>query len=316
MRVKMLVIVFLFGFLLFGHNAFATGDCNNDGVVSISEVQSATDMLLGLKPSASCVDEDSSGSVNISDVRKTINSYRGVISGVTITDPTTGMVLNKVTGGTFTMGDTFGDGYTVEKPTHQVTLSDFYIGRYEVTQAEWQTVMTGNSYGLSATPSYFTACGASCPVEQVSWNDIQKFITILNTKSGKNYRLPTEAEWEYAARSGGQSQKYSGGSDVNSVAWYSGNSGNTTHAVGTKQANGLGLYDMSGNVWEWVSDWYGTYTATAQTNPTGPTAGSNRVNRGGSWSGDAANVRASIRGYGSPLDGRSNFLGFRLVAPV
>jgi formylglycine-generating enzyme required for sulfatase activity len=152
-------------------------------------------------------------------------------------------------------------------------------------------------------------------VETVSWNDIQTFITTLNQRSGKNYRLPTEAEWEYAARSGGKSEKYSGGSDVTAVAWYSANSGSTTHPVGQKQANGLGLYDMSGNVWEWVSDWYGSYGTAAQVNPQGPTTGSGRVDRGGSWSFDPVDVRASSRlNYEPGLRGYS--LGFRLVAPV
>ena len=229
-------------------------------------------------------------------------------NSATITDPTTGMVLVKVTGGTYTMGDTFGDGYSNETPTHQVTLSDFYIGRYEVTQGQWKAVMGSN-------PSSFTACGDNCPVEQVSWNDIQTFITTLNQRSGKSYRLPTEAEWEYAARSGGKSEKYSGSSDVNAVAWYSGNAGSTTHQVGQKQANGLGLYDMSGNVWEWVSDWYGAYSSTAQTNPTGPTPGSFRVFRGGSWYNDAPSGRASLRNYGNPSS-RTDLIGFRLAAPV
>jgi len=247
----------------------------------------------------------------ITAVRMTVPS----ICPVTLTDPTTGMVFHKVTGGTFTMGDTFGDGSTDELPLHQVTVSDFYIGKYEVTQAEWQTVMTGNTNSISATPSAFTTCGTSCPVEQVSWDDIQIFISRLNTQSGKNYRLPTEAEWEYAARSGGQSQKYSGGSDINAVAWYGVNSGSTTHAVGTKQANGLGLYDMSGNVCEWVSDWYGSYGSAAQTNPTGPTTGFGHVVRGAFMNAGASFVRASIRAYYSPPDIRY-FLGFRLVAPV
>jgi formylglycine-generating enzyme required for sulfatase activity len=233
------------------------------------------------------------------------------VTGTTLTDPTTGMTLLKVTGGTYTMGDTFGDGYSNGLPTHQVTVGDFYIGKYEVTQAEWQTVMGSN-------PSYFTACGTTCPVEQVSWTDIQTFISTLNTQSGKTYRLPTEAEWEYAARSGGQNQKYSGTSDVTllgNYAWYGTNAGSTTHPVGQKQANGLGLYDMSGNVWEWVSDWYGAYSSTAQTNPTGATTGSHRVNRGGSGSGGAAGGRASGRGNGAPGD-RNISIGFRLLAPV
>jgi formylglycine-generating enzyme required for sulfatase activity/transcriptional regulator CtsR len=228
--------------------------------------------------------------------------------GGTITDPTTGMVLLKVTGGTFTMGDTLGDGYSDELPTHQVTVNDFYIGKYEVTQGQWQAVMGSN-------PSSFSSCGTTCPVEQVNWTDVQTFITTLNQKSGKSYRLPTEAEWEYVARSGGKSERYSGSSDVSAVAWYVTNSGNTTHQVGQKQANGLGLYDMSGNVWEWVNDWYGSYSSTAQANPTGPTSGSTRVIRGGSWSLDALYARASFRYYSTP-DLRYNRIGFRLVAPV
>ena len=225
-----------------------------------------------------------------------------------ITDSTTGMTLLKVPGGTYTMGDTFDDGYPGEIPTHQVTVGDFYIGKYEVTQGEWQAVMGSN-------PSSFSACGAGCPVENVSWDDIQTFITTLNLQSGKNYRLPTEAEWEYAARSGGLSEKYSGGSDVDAVAWYSVNSDSTTHPAGQKQANGLGLYDMSGNVWEWVNDWYGAYDSAAQTNPTGPTTGSYRVFRGGSWSLDAFYGRASNRNANNS-DDRANDLGFRLAAPV
>lgn len=255
--------------------------------------------------------------------KDTENNVQSAVSSVAvttsaaavITDITTGMTLLKVDGGTYTMGDTFGDGFSAELPTHQVTIGDFYIGKYEVTQGEWQTVMTDNTSGLSATPSYFSACGANCPVEQVSWDDIQIFISRLNALSGTNYRLPTEAEWEYAARSGGLSEKYSGGSDINAVAWYSVNSGSTTHLVGQKQANGLGLYDMSGNVWEWVSDWYGTYDSAAQTNPTGPTTGSDRVSRGGSFNHEAINIRASIRNIHTTVT-RFPVLGFRLAAPL
>ncbi len=225
-----------------------------------------------------------------------------------LTDATTGMVLQKVPGGTFTMGDTFGDGWSGELPTHQVTLSDFYIGKYEVTQGQWVAVMGSN-------PSYFSACGLDCPVDSVSWDDIQTFITQLNQLSGKNYRLPTEAEWEYAARSGGQHEEYSGGSNVDAVAWYWTNSNNTPHQVGTKQANGLGLYDMSGNAVEWVNDWYGAYGSSSQTNPTGPTTGSFRVFRGGSWIDDAFSARAAFRLFNSP-DLRNVGLGFRLASPV
>lgn len=257
--------------------------------------------------------------------KDTANNVQSAVSSVAvttsaaavITDITTGMTLLKVTGGTYTMGDTFGDGDTDEIPTHQVTVGDFYIGKYEVTQGQWQAVMGSN-------PSSFSACGANCPVENVSWDDIQTFITTLNQQSGKNYRLPTEAEWEYAARSGGLSEKYSGGSDVNAVAWYSTNSlvtyagndfGNGTLPVGGLQANGLGLYDMSGNVYEWVSDWYGAYDSAAQTNPTGPSTDSFRVIRGGSWRVGAVSVRASNRFSYTP-DFRFSYLGFRLAAPV
>jgi len=217
--------------------------------------------------------------------------------------------LVKVTGGSFTMGDTYGEGNSNELPTHLVTVGDFYIGAYEVTQGEWRAVMGSN-------PSYFSACGADCPVEQVSWNDIQIFITTLNQLSGKSYRLPTEAEWEYAARSGGQSQKFSGGSDINTTAWYSVNAANATHPVGLKLGNGLGSFDMSGNVWEWVSDWYGPYSSSAQTNPTGPLSGLNRVIRGGGWSSaDALSVRTTSRLFGSTVL-KTNYIGFRLATSV
>jgi formylglycine-generating enzyme required for sulfatase activity len=206
------------------------------------------------------------------------------------------------------MGDTFGDGDGDERPTHEVTLDDFYIGRYEVTQAQWKVVMGSN-------PSYFTSCGTECPVEQVSWDDIQTFITKLNQMSGTHYRLPTEAEWEYAARSGGRSERYSGGDDAIAVAWHYVNAGFTAHPVGGKQANGLGLYDMSGNVWEWVNDWYGYYNSALQTNPTGPSTGSSRVIRGGSLDVGGFQIRNSYRYNGSP-DIRRFDLGFRLAAPV
>ena len=197
-----------------------------------------------------------------------------------------------VAGGTFTMGATSEQGTNIdsnEKPTHQVTLSSYMIGKTEVTQELWLAVM-------GSKPSYFR--GDNLPVEQVSWDDCQKFITKLNALTGKNFRLPTEAEWEYAARGGNMSQgyKYSGSNEIGDVAWYDNNSGNKTHSVATKAPNELGIYDMSGNLWEWCSDWYGSYSSTAQTNPTGPDSGSNRIIRGGSWGHDLLDCRVAIRG--------------------
>ena len=209
-----------------------------------------------------------------------------------------------VEGGTFQMGS--NDGEADEKPVHSVTLNSFNIGKYEVTQKQWQDVMGSN-------PSNFTGCN-NCPVEKVSWNDVQDFIQRLNTKTGSNYRLSTEAEWEYAARGGNKSRgyKYSGGDDIEAVAWYDDNSGSKTHTVGQKQANELGIYDMSGNVWEWCSDWYGNYSSNSQNNPKGYSSGSARVYRGGGWAGYAQYCRASNRGNGGP-GGRGGRMGFRLV---
>ena len=219
-----------------------------------------------------------------------------------------------VSGGTFTMGatsemlesysDRYGNGID-EKPTHQVTLSSYYIGETEVTQALWKAVMGRN-------PSYFK--GDDLPVERVSWNDCQTFIRRLNALTGKNFRLPTEAEWEFAARGGNQSHhtKYSGSSSIDDVAWYWDNSGRNTHPVKTKQPNELGIYDMTGNVEEWCQDRYGRYSSYAQTNPTGASSGSRRVLRGCNWYGYPWGCRSSYRSNCTP--GNScNGLGLRLV---
>jgi len=210
-----------------------------------------------------------------------------------------------VEGGTFQMGSSSWS--LDEMPVHSVTLSAFNIGKYEVTQAQWKAVMGNN-------PSSFSGC-EDCPVERVSWNDVQDFIRKLNAQTGKNYRLPTEAEWEYAAK-GGKSSKgytYSGSNDLNSVAWTIDNSGRKTHAVGGKQANELGVYDMAGNVWEWCSDWYGTYSSYNETNPTGASSGANRVLRGGGWNINADDCRSANR---LGLDNWYYNIGFRLVLPV
>lgn len=214
----------------------------------------------------------------------------------------------RVDGGTFQMGATSEQGsdvYDWEKPAHQVTLSPYYIGETEVTQALWEAVMGKN-------PSKFK--GSQLPVEEVSWKDCQNFVEKLNKKTGQNFRLPTEAEWEYAARGGNKSRgyKYSGSNSLSDVAWYTDNSGSGTHDVKTKQANELGLYDMSGNVWEWCQDWYGSYSAGSQTNPMGATSGSGRVNRGGGWDGCARFCRVSDRNGSSPGN-RVGGLGLRLA---
>lgn len=213
-----------------------------------------------------------------------------------------------VQGGTFTMGATSEQGSDAdsdEKPTHQVTLSSFSIGETEVTQELWQAVMGSN-------PSYFK--GLKRPVEQVNWEDCQAFIRELNNLTGRNFRLPTEAEWEYAARGGQKSNptKYAGSSTIDDVAWYIDNSGDQTHDVATKRANELGLYDMSGNVWEWCQDWKGSYRSGSQTTPKGASSGSDRVYRGGSWNYGAWFCRVSIRYNGTPASRYIN-LGLRLA---
>ena len=209
----------------------------------------------------------------------------------------------KVTGGTFQMGTKGSE--VDEQPVHNVTLSDYYIGKTEVTQELWQAVMGSN-------PSNFK--GDNLPVESVSWNDCQTFITKLNELTGQNFRLPTEAEWEFAAKGGTQSKgyTYSGSNTLGDVAWYTSNSSDKTHEVATKAPNELGIYDMSGNVWEWCQDWYDSYSSSSQTNPTGPSSGYYRVNRGGSWSYNATNCRTANRSHNSPTYS-NNRAGFRLA---
>ena len=243
-----------------------------------------------------------------------------------------------VEGGTFMMGaqssnstssNYDSDAYSRESPVHQVTLSDFYIGKYEVTQQLWEYVMkysgtcadgsTMSAYAsnvwFGTNPSSTHGVGDYYPAYDVSWEDIVNiFIPRLNKITGKTYRLPTEAEWEYAARGGNKSKgyKYSGSNTIGDVAWYDGNSGDATHEVGTCYPNELGIYDMSGNVWEWCSDWYGSYSSMAQTDPSGAGSGSYRVCRGGSWDCIAQGCRVALRSDCTP-GYRSNTLGLRLV---
>ena len=214
----------------------------------------------------------------------------------------------EVRGGTFRMGATSeqgSDAYSGEKPVHSVTLNSYYIGKTEVTQALWKAVMGSNPRVRK---------GDNLPMTWVRWNDCQEFIRKLNALTGQNFRLPTEAEWEFACRGGNNSRgyKYSGSDNIDNVAWYFSNSDQTAHPVATKSPNELGIYDMSGNVWEWCADWYGGYSSSAQTNPKGPYGGSGRVSRGGSWDDCAGGCRSSFR-YSIYPAYRDNFLGLRLA---
>lgn len=240
-----------------------------------------------------------------------------------------------VKGGTFTMGCKKGrdtDCSDDEKPAHSVTLSDFYMGKYEVTVKEYlafaddtksnypEWLEAGNKHHIeTGTNAYYKNMGYSrnasnLPIVGISWDNAVAYCKWLSEKTGKNYRLPTEAEWEYAAR-GGQSSRnylYAGSNNIDEVAWYDTNSGITTHAIGAKKANELGIYDMSGNVWEWCSDGYGAYVSTTQTNPTGDTASALRVLRGGSWFKYPQDCRVANRLSNAPSNREVN-LGFRLA---
>ena len=257
-------------------------DINKDGKVDIKDVTAAVDNLIN-------GGDEQEGSENVITV-----------NGVSFT-------MIPVEGGTFRMGAviTAPGAYTFEKPDHDVTLSDYKIGQVEVTQELWAAVMGNN-------PSRFK--GDQHPVEQVSWDDCQAFIAKLNELTGMNFRLPTEAEWEYAAHGGNKRQgtMFSGGANCPDVAWCSTNAGDTTHPVGQKQANELGLYDMSGNVNEWCNDFYARYTTAAQTDPQGPIAGTGMVYRGGAYNEGARLCRITSRS--SQLSGyRSSRIGLRLA---
>lgn len=215
----------------------------------------------------------------------------------------------EVPAGCFEMGSPPSDfEQNIDETQHKVCLTKaFLIGKYELSQAQWETIMRRN-------PSAMGKCGPNCPVEQVSWRDVQRFIEKLNDVTGLEYRLPTEAEWEYACRGGGKAQKYCGGNYLAELGWYDSNSGRRTHVRGQKQANALGIYDMSGNVSEHVSDRYmeDYYKNSVVDNPPGPEQGFARVTRGGSWSSEATLSRSASRRRVKP-GRRGNFLGFRLA---
>ena len=219
------------------------------------------------------------------------------------TDPVTGMEFVFVPTGCYQMGS--NSGGADEKPVHEVCLDGFWMGKFEVTQGQWKKIMGRNPSGFQS--------GEDFPVEQVSWDNTKEFISVLNRQARNSFSLPTEAQWEYAARSGGQDQIYAGGNDVNSVAWYNGNSGRKTHMIGTKTPNGLGIYDMSGNIWEWCEDVYdkNAYSKHFRNNPLVTFGSNSHVSRGGSWNYGPRNMRAAYRiGYSADL--RCSDLGFRL----
>ena len=257
-------------------------------------------------------DEIATVDVNLSDIRPTDASRESTDRVFTVGGVTFKMKL--VEAWTFQIGSTIGD--SDEAPVHSVTISkDYYMGETEVTQALWKAV-TGysqTSYGSSWSNTTY-GIGDNYPAYNISYEDVQSFITKLNSLTGENFRMPTEAEWEFAARGGNKSKgyTYSGSNTIGDVAWYADNSSSMTHAVKTKAANELGIYDMSGNVYEWCSDWYGSYSSSAQTDPTGPTTGTYRVYRGGSWGNYATGCRCANRNYFTPSNQSYN-VGFRLA---
>ena len=292
------------------------GDVTGDGAVDGNDINTLINILLG-KDSQDYHgwdNVDGEGGVDGSDLNYLINIVLGkvnpnqpqieifIVNGINF-------AMVTVEGGTFTMGATEEQGDDAdddEIPAHQVTVSSFSLGETEVTQALWTAVMGSN-------PSRNTG-DLQCPVESVTWDDCQEFITKLNELTGLKFRLPTEAEWEFAARGGNKSQgfKYAGSNTIDDVAWYEDNSSNSTHPVATKAPNELGLYDMNGNVWEWCQDWYDSYTSDAQTDPVGPDSGDIRVVRGGGCVNSAGYCRVTIRGGLGPMTSMSYF-GLRLA---
>lgn len=295
-------------------------DLNNDGIVNVQDINEAIGVILSGNQNPN-YDVNGDGEVDINDVTYLIDSvleqeqsteptpWDGV-QEVTISNNVFTFKMIPVEPGTFIMGapsTQLGSG-TNERPQHKVTITKkFWLSEGLVTQDLWHLIMNNN-------PSGNAGLNKQLPVEKVSWEDCQTFITKLNQLTGKSFRLPTEAEWEFAARGGNFSKGYifSGSNDQKEVAWYKTNSGGTTQPIGQKKSNELGLYDMSGNVCEWVSDLYGQYSSADQVDPTGATSGRFRVYRNGSYQDTAAKCRISYRYPAEPTYKRP-FLGFRLA---
>ena len=299
--------------ILYSSPKFLKGDVNNDGQVNIADVTELIDYLTIVKGSDKRYDVNDDGQVSIEDVTYLIDMLlnndindEGIytVNGVNFK-------MIYVEGGSYMMGAKITEpgSRTFEKPQHQVILSNYKIGETEVTQELWQAVMGNN-------PSHFKG-DLQRPVEYVTWYDCQEFVTKLREITGKNFRLPTEAEWEYAAR-GGETwftnyYIFSGSDTCRVVGWYSMTSGGISHPVKQLPPNALGIYDMTGNVCEWVNDWYDRYTNDEyQVDPTGPTTGSYKVYRFGSWYNNAIENRVSYRYMREP-EYRTNYLGLRLA---
>ena len=299
--------------VLYSSSKFLKGDVNNDGQVNIADVTDLIDYLFIVKGNDKRYDINDDGQVSIEDVTCLIDmllnndiSNEGIytVNGVNFK-------MIYVEGGSYMMGAkiTESGSRTFEKPQHQVVLSNYKIGETEVTQELWQAVMGNN-------PSHFKG-DLQRPVEYVTWYDCQEFVTKLREITGKNFRLPTEAEWEYAAR-GGETwftnyYIFSGSDTCRVVGWYNMTSGGTSHPVKQLLPNALGIYDMTGNVCEWVNDWYSVYTTDEyQVDPKGPETGTYKVYRFGSWYNNAIENRVSYRYMREP-EYRTNYLGLRLA---
>ena len=314
--------------------AMVTAQAQNNDYNMVIELNNGTKITLGANDVKELTFNGDALSISgntIADIYSQIDELRAMISQLkdeiapsvkTITVNGVSFKMVKVAGGTFQMGATSEQGSDAiysESPVHSVTLSDYWIGETEVTQALWYAVMGHKPTSGGSQWSSSDGLGDDYPVYYVNWNDCQEFIARLNQLTGKSFRLPTEAEWEFAARGGNSSlgYKYAGSNTIDEVAWYASNyasiSNSPIHPVATKSPNELVLYDMSGNVYEWCQDyWYDTYSSSDQTNPSGPSSGTDRVIRGGSWCNSAKRCRVSSRDFHDPSL-RCNNIGLRLV---